>query len=168
MREGMIADRVASSRQVANLGGVHRLPVLPLLVAGSGVRINPRPIESERLVGGALRKGRHDEKHSAATKGFKQGSGDGVVALPSIVKSEQELALKAGGRIRMLLPQLGETLQTCNRETLRRPLKLVAEIRRQGSRGLVHPYDQRARASVALPHAERKLVHSGQSGGLNQ
>src|SRR5579863_9518321 len=105
MRKRMVADRMTSSRQIANLAGTHRLPILPFLVSGSGVWINSRPIESERLIGGALRKGWHNEKHSSSPKRFKQWSGDGVVALSSIVKGEQERALNAGVGIRTLLPQ---------------------------------------------------------------
>ena len=52
MRQRVVPDRMAPRRQFRNLRRTHRLPVLPLLVAGPGVWINSRPVKSESLVSG--------------------------------------------------------------------------------------------------------------------
>src|ERR1700686_3482928 len=95
MGESVVADRVASSCQLDDLGGIHRFPVLPFLVARFGVWVNSRPIESESLAGRALCEGRHNEKYSPAAKGFEQRRRYRVVALPSIVEGKQDQGLDA-------------------------------------------------------------------------
>src|ERR1700693_2810557 len=85
MRESMVADGVASSCQLADLGGIHRFPVLPFLVAGPRVSVNSRPIESECLAGRALCEGWHNEKNTSAAEGLEQRRRYRVVALPPIV-----------------------------------------------------------------------------------
>src|ERR1700691_4714635 len=88
MRERMVADCVASRCEFLDLTGIHWLPVLPFLVAGFGVGINPLAIEGEGFAGSTLRKGGHDKEDTSSSERLKQARCDSVVALSPVIKSE--------------------------------------------------------------------------------
>src|ERR1700728_256034 len=94
MRKRVVSDGVASGCQVCNLRRVHRLPVFPLFVAGSGVRIDIRTIEPECLICSTFGKGGHNKKYSLAAEGFEQWRSHYVVALPSVIKGKQQQGLR--------------------------------------------------------------------------
>src|SRR6267154_597485 len=90
MRKSMVTDRMTAGSQLRNLARTHWLPVFPFFIAGLRVWVNPRAIESKCIAGRTLGKGRHDKKHSASAKRFKQRRGDSVIALPAIVESKKD------------------------------------------------------------------------------
>src|ERR1700677_490119 len=102
MRKRVVSDGMSAGCEVRNLGGIHRLPVLPLFVAGSGVRIDIRAVERERLAASTFGKGGHNKKYAPSAEGFEQRRSHGVVALSSVIKGKQQQGLRTDLRWRVI------------------------------------------------------------------
>src|SRR5579863_4292662 len=161
MSKRVIADGMASRRQLRNLTGIHRLPIFPNFVARPGVRIDSRSIKLESLISSTLRESGYDKEHSAGTKRFEQRRGHGVVARSPIIKCKENrrLGMILGSRI--LLPQRRKVFQTDNRKMFRDPIELFAKARLQRCRSFMHSNHEAARSEVKTLHAKSQLIGAG-------
>jgi hypothetical protein len=111
----------------------------------------------------ALGKFRNNKKHSPSPKQFEQRCRNLVVAFTAIVEGEKKKRL---GRPWLCLsaPNICEAFEGCNREMPLGPFKLLAKLRLQGKRRLVHGDNDASRLPMRFLQVESQGVEMERGG----